>query len=40
MRTPLIALSLLLPVTTPSLAQDHAKDEAAIRQRGLPTRPR
>jgi uncharacterized protein (TIGR02246 family) len=33
MRTPLIALSLLLPVTTPSLAQDHAKDEAAIRQR-------
>jgi uncharacterized protein (TIGR02246 family) len=33
MRIPIIALSLLLPATTPSLAQDHTRDEAAIRQR-------
>ena len=33
MRIPFLALSLLLPATTPSLAQDHARDEAAIRQR-------
>jgi len=33
MRIPFIALTLLLPVTTSSLAQEHARDEAAIRQR-------